>query len=313
MAPPSLENRLRFKHLALLRSLHAEGSLHKAAAKLHMSQPAATKLLREMESLFGGVLFTRSSSGLVPTPSGRMLLEHAEAVLTEVALAQAEVAAGAAENPIVRIGASAIAVQLELLPVLERFHGVYPQGQVRIVEGRTLPLLELLRQGQIDLAIGMLSAFSVRDEVLRGVSHQLLRQEEWGVIASRSHPLARRRKIGLDDLAQCRWVLQPQESLIRIAFEQAFHLQGRMPPRPFVEALPFTTNLSVVRSSDIVTIAPRSAISAPENAGSLTVLKTALRVDVPPLTVFYKPGTLRRSPVRALFDLLNPQAPAQPA
>jgi len=309
MTLPSLENRLRFKHLALLRHLHAEGSLHKAAAKLHMSQPAATKLLREMESLFGGVLFTRSSNGLTPTPSGLMVLEHAEAILTEVALAQDEVVAGVAENPIVRIGASAIAVQLEILPVLERFHSIYPHGQVRIVEGRTLSQLELLRQGQIDLAIGMMSAFSVRDDVLHGVSLQLLRQEEWSVIASRTHPLARRRKISLDDLAQCRWVLQPQESLIRIAFEQAFHLHGRMPPRPFVETLPFTTNLSVVRASDSVTVAPKSAIRAPENINSLTVLKTELRLEVPPLTVFYKAGTLRRSPVRTLLDLLNPQPP----
>ena len=310
MALPSLENRLRFKHLALLRLLHSEGSLHKAAAQLHMSQPAATKLLREMESMFGGVLFTRSSIGLTPTPSGAMLLEHAEAVLTEVALAQVEVAAGIAENPIVRIGASAIAVQLELLPVLEQFHRVYPLGQVRILEGRTAPMLDLLRRGHIDLAIGMVSAFAFRDDMLRGVSHQLLRQEEWVVIASRNHPLVRSKKISLSDLEQCKWVLQPQESLIRMAFEQAFHLHGHTPPRPFVEALPFTTNLSVVRSSDAVTIAPRSAILSPENAGSLTVLKTALKVDVPPLAVFYKSGTLKRSPVRTLFDLLTPEPPS---
>lgn len=312
MVTASLENRLRFKHLALLRHLVVEGSLHKAAARLHMSQPAATKLLREMESLFGGVLFTRSSSGLTPTPSGRMLLEHTEAVLTEIALAQSEVAAGVAENPIVRIGASAIAVQLELLPVLGRFHDVYPEGQVRILEARTAPLLELLRQGKIDLAIGMVSAFAVDDDMLRGVSHHVLRQEEWVVIASRSHPLARKRKIGLEELALCRWVLQPNESLIRIAFEQAFHVHGHMPPRPFVEALPFATNLSVVRSANAVTVAPRSAIQSTENAGSFVALKTDLKVEVPPLAIFYKAGTLKRSPVRALFDLLTPLSSRHP-
>lgn len=307
MVTSSLENRLRFKHLALLRHLDAEGSLHKAAARLHMSQPAATKLLREMESLFGGALFTRSSSGLTPTPSGRMLLEHAEAVMNEIALAQSEVAAGVAENPIVRIGAIAIAIQFEVLPVLGRFNEVYPAGQVRIFADRTVPLLELLRQGQIDLAIGMVSTFAAGEDMLRGVSHHVLRQEEWVVIASKNHRLARKRKIGLDELAKCRWALQSNESLIRVAFEQAFHVHGHMPPRPFVEALSFVTNLSIVRSADAVTIAPRSAIQSLENAGSFVVLKTDLKVGVPPLAIFYKPGTLMRSPVRAFFDLLTPR------
>lgn len=313
MTTPPLENRLRFKHLTLLRHLHAEGSLHKAAAKLHMSQPAATKLLREMEGLFGGVLFVRSPSGLAPTPAGKMLLEYAEAVLTEIALARAEVVAGTAENPTVRIGASAIAIQTVLLPVLDQFYDAYPEGQIRISEDRTAPLLELLRQGQIDLAMGMVSAFVIRDGMLRGVSHHLLRQEEWVVIASRNHPLARRRKIGLIDLMRCKWVLQPKESLIRIAFEQAFHVRGKTPPRPFVEVLPFATNLSVVRASNAVTIAPRSSIQSQENAGNFIALRTDLKMDVPPLAVFYKAGALNRSPVRALFDLLTPLASRQSA
>lgn len=308
----SLENRLRFKHLTLLRHLDAEGSLHKAAAKLHMSQPAASKLLREMESLFGGVLFTRSSSGLTPTPSGRMLLEHTEAVMTEIALAQSEVAAGIVENPIVRVGAIAIAIQIELLPVLVRFNDVRPKGQVRIFVDRTVPLLELLRKGQIDLAIGMVSAFTVGDDMLRGVSHQVLQQEEWVVIANRTHRLARKRKIDLEELAQCRWALQPKESLIRTAFDQAYHVHGHMPPQPFVEALSFTTNLSVVRSANVVTIAPRSAVQSPENADSFVALKTDLKFVVPPLAIFYKAGTLKRSPVRTLFDLLTSPSSRQP-
>ena len=307
MELPSFENRLRFKHFALLRYIQAEGSLHKAALRLHISQPAASNLLREIEALFGGALFNRSSTGLTATKAGTMLLEHVEAVLSEVALAQEEVVSSITDNPIVRIGASAIAVQLELLPVLGMFNNAYPKGQVRILEGRTVPLLEMLRNGHIDLAIGMVSAFAFRDEILRGISYQLLRQEEWVVIASRNHPLARKRKIALEDLKECRWVLQPQESLIRIAFEQAFHLQGLMPPRPCIEALPFSTNLAAVRTLDLVTIAPRSSIISHENAGSFIILKTALKPDVPPLAVFYKTGTLKRSPMRKLFNLLTLQ------
>lgn len=309
MTLASLENRLRLKHLALLRSLHGEGSLHKASARLHMSQPAASKLLREMEGLFGASLFTRSPSGLAPTPACLMLLEHVQVMLAEMELARSELAAGAAENPIVRIGANPIAVQVQLLPVLSRFRALYPGSQVGIVEDRTAPLLDLLREGRIDLALGLLSAFALRDEALRGMSHRLIGQEDWVVIANRRHDLVRKRSVSMDDLGRCTWVLQPPASLVRTAFEQAFHACGRTPPPPSVEALPFSTVLSIVRSTDSVSIAPRSSLLAPENQGSLTMLKTSLKIEIPPMAVFFKPTVLRRSAVQAMLDLLA-EAPA---
>ena len=60
-------NRLRFKQLALLTALDEQGSLHKAAEILFMTQPAATKALHEMESALGVTLFDRSSRGIEAT------------------------------------------------------------------------------------------------------------------------------------------------------------------------------------------------------------------------------------------------------
>src|SRR2546428_14098106 len=67
--------RLRFRHLELIRSLGATGSLHKTARALNLSQPAISKALAEIESSFGFHLFARSPAGVAVTSPGPAGLE----------------------------------------------------------------------------------------------------------------------------------------------------------------------------------------------------------------------------------------------
>ena len=63
----SLVSRLRFRHLRLLVELHRCGTLSKAAATLHLSQPALSKTLKEVEEAFGFPLFRRGAFGSRPS------------------------------------------------------------------------------------------------------------------------------------------------------------------------------------------------------------------------------------------------------
>src|SRR5205809_5255962 len=73
--------RLRFRHLELIRSLGATGSLHKTARALNLSQPAISKALAEIESSFGFHLFARSPAGVAVTSQGQAVLEGATLLL----------------------------------------------------------------------------------------------------------------------------------------------------------------------------------------------------------------------------------------
>ncbi|WP_017524848.1 LysR family transcriptional regulator [Pusillimonas noertemannii] len=72
-----LIGRLRLRHLALLDSLGRDPNLGRAAKTLHMAQPTASKLLREIEHIFETTLFTRNRRGLAPTPAGQALTRRA--------------------------------------------------------------------------------------------------------------------------------------------------------------------------------------------------------------------------------------------
>ena len=67
----SIAARLRLKQLRLLIALDDHGSLHRAADEMSLTQPGATKALREIESTFGATLFVRSAQGIRPNELGR--------------------------------------------------------------------------------------------------------------------------------------------------------------------------------------------------------------------------------------------------
>ena len=79
---PALVSRLRLKQLRLLIALDEQGSLHKAAEAVAISQPGATKALNEIESAFGTRLFTRTSQGLEANDLGRCAIRYARLILS---------------------------------------------------------------------------------------------------------------------------------------------------------------------------------------------------------------------------------------
>jgi molybdenum-dependent DNA-binding transcriptional regulator ModE len=107
-APPTIATlpfRLKFRQLVLLDALGASQSLRKAAAQTHLTQPAASRAMAELESAFGVQLFERSHSGMAPTVYGNALIQHARRVLFDVQQAHAEIQAlRSGSQGVVRLG-----------------------------------------------------------------------------------------------------------------------------------------------------------------------------------------------------------------
>ncbi|MFO1295143.1 MAG: LysR family transcriptional regulator [Rubrivivax sp.] len=88
--------RLRTRQLLLAAALGRERHLGRAAAELGISQPAATRLLQELEETLGARLFERNARGMTPTPAGEVLVRYARQVLNDFGAARRELAALAA-------------------------------------------------------------------------------------------------------------------------------------------------------------------------------------------------------------------------
>ncbi|MDX3906098.1 MAG: LysR substrate-binding domain-containing protein [Pigmentiphaga sp.] len=201
-----IRSRLRLRHLDLLEALHATHSVHKAAARLGMTQPAASKLLAELENAFGVPLFTRSPRGITPTAYGTTLAQKAAVLLADLDGARHEIEAltrGATGR--VRAGVLQVVLPVLVPRALARMHAAHAGVTVMLQEGTNDLLLAALARGELDCIIGRL---------MQGAAQAMFRtevlyQEPIYVVARVGHPLARSTRVTAATLARQSWILPP--------------------------------------------------------------------------------------------------------
>jgi LysR family transcriptional regulator for metE and metH len=177
--------RLEVRHLKLVRAVVREQGLTRAAAHLHLTQPALSHQLAELESRLGTALFVRAGRRLRPTPAGERLVETAESVLPELERAEQELAGlEGAGGGIIRVSTQCYTAYHWLPAALEDFARRFPAVSVQIVVEATRRPLPALLEGRLDLAI-------VSDRSgNRLVEHHLLFDDEMVAVMAPDHPLA---------------------------------------------------------------------------------------------------------------------------
>ena len=82
--PWFIRARLKTRQLMLLTAISDEGNIHRAAEILNMSQPAASKLLKDLEDMLGVALFERQPRGMRPNWYGETMIRHARIALSSL-------------------------------------------------------------------------------------------------------------------------------------------------------------------------------------------------------------------------------------
>jgi len=131
-----------------------EGSLRRAAERLHIAQPAITRQLKLLEHELGGRLLERTSAGVRPTSGGHAVADKAKSLLANYDSTIAEVRRlirGESEK--LRIGYIESAVQEYLGPALAVLRRAYPKLKVKMLDQTPGEIIIALRRGEIDLAL----------------------------------------------------------------------------------------------------------------------------------------------------------------
>ena len=248
----SIVSRLRFRQVALLTALDEQGSLHKAAEVMHMTQPAATKALHEMEDALGVTLFDRSPRGIEATELGRCVIRYARLIQSDVANLREEL-----QNMISgRGGRLSIGTIMGAAPfvtrALSRLREIQPDVSIEISEDTSARQLLLLDQGRIDLMIGR-SSVSSQPNLYH---YEMLRGEPMCIVSGIDHPLATAQKVRLQELADASWILYSSNMPMRIWIEHEFKLEGVKVPGNVIEtASPFVT-ITLLAQSNMVAVMP---------------------------------------------------------
>ena len=152
-----LDGRLKIRHLVLVIAIADEGTLVRAAASLHITQPVVTRGLREVEELLGVPLFDRLPRGVVPTQYGHSFIARARSVLAELRIADEEVRLlQSGRLGTVTVGTHLAGSNLLLPRAIAGLKAEHPRLTVVVREGTPDTLQQLLLAGDLDLTVGRL-------------------------------------------------------------------------------------------------------------------------------------------------------------
>jgi DNA-binding transcriptional LysR family regulator len=140
--------------LRTLAEIARDGSFSRAAERRHLSQPAVSHQIRELERRAGSPLLDRIGKKAVPTPAGRALLIHITRVLDELAKATETLRLMRGElSGLVRVGTGATASTYLLPRVLAGFHARHPRVEVQVVTGNSQDLARDVLSNKLDIAL----------------------------------------------------------------------------------------------------------------------------------------------------------------
>lgn len=264
-----LINRLRLSQLALLAAMDRTGTLSAAAREVNLTQPAASRLLRELASDLRVVLFERVGRTLRPTAAGRALIRRAVGFLAELDRTQDEIEAihdGLVGT--VRLGAGVSSCYVVVPTALKLLMEQSSEIAVNIREGAMDELLGRLRTGQIDLLVGRFG----HEQDLSDVKTEDLYRPSVVAVCGVKHPLASRRSLDWDQLYEQPWIFPEAGTAMRSAIESHFRKTKRRPAKASVESSSIQANVALLNSSRLIWVLSSDVAAYFAKLGALHVL-----------------------------------------
>lgn len=298
-----LLSRLRMKQLQLVIALDEHKSLHKAAAVLVITQSAASKALHELEMMLEAPLFERSATGMIPNQYGRRVIEYARLLTTDLRLLcddMADIKSGRKGR--LAIGAIMGAIPTYVVPALDALHEEWPAVAVEIVEDTSARMLSQLDDGRLDLVIGrsVVSAHPSRYRYMK------LADEPLSVVAGYKHTVKSEGKIGMRDLAHCRWVTYPSKMPLRELLERELDLAGIDKPVDTVStASTFVTVTLLNQGRELVSLLPTDIAQLFEQHQMLRILPVSLRSPSQPFGIVTRHSSVLSPTAERFIELLQ--------
>jgi DNA-binding transcriptional LysR family regulator len=305
---------LKPAQLRLMAALGDTGGLGRTADRLGISQPAASRLLAEIEGQLGFPLHEREGRGIRLTQAGEALARRAARIQIELADAAREVAEAVTGNAgTVRVGAVTGPALSMVMPAIIRLQEVHPDIHVNVTVATSVLLCDQLREGALDFVLARPGA---ADRLLES---RLIGDEPLSVAVRRGHPLLLRPELRLADLLDYDWIMGSDDTLLTQTVLARLAELRLAVPRRRISTSSFLFTLAVLNQTDA--IAPLALPVVESFSGNPSMPFVALPIDlglsVAPFSLVTRVGS-RLTPsaerlARAIVDIPAGRHPARPA
>ena len=286
---------MEFRHLRYFLAVADALHFTKAAEGLPVSQPALSAQIKQLEQEVGVPLFDRVGRSVQLTRAGSIFREHARRALREMELAQVAIAEEEGlQRGILTVGVVQT-VNAYLIPdIVGRFSTLHPLISLKLDELSGPDIEAGVKSGSLEVGIGFVPVASDR------IESQPLFEEDFVLIASPRHRLAKRRYLSLSSLAKESLILLPTVFCTRRLLDACFEQAG-VRPKIIVEMNSIEGILATVRTSNLATVLPRLSLGLVPNRALRGIL---LKNPTPRRGVgfLWKKGGYRSGAAKALAD-----------
>lgn len=257
----------------------------RASVHLHMTQPAVTKVIANLEAFFGARLFDRSTRGVDITAFGAELLKTGASVFDELRQGARNIEALAdPSSGELRIGGLVSTTAVLLPKIIQRFSKRYPRV---VFEVDDLPastnMQSVLRERRYDVVLTRLvkplSAYK------SDASVDILFDDRIVIVAGKHSKWARRRKLDISELIHEPWILAPSHTWNYTCLAEAFHRHSLDMPTAKVVTLSMPLRAELVANGPYVTAIAVSALQSILLRSMLEVLPVTLPKRLGPVAI----------------------------
>ncbi|NEJ21563.1 LysR family transcriptional regulator [Rhizobium leguminosarum] len=296
---------LKLNHLRMIVAIEDSGQISAAAEVLNISQPAASRMLSEMESITKTSLYERVARGVVLTTFGAALARRARKILLELREASREIGElKSGKGGSVFIGAVTAPAMSLVVPAINKVRKAYPGIEINIQVETSNVLARELLAARHDFIIGR-----IPDDL----NPRLFEVTEIGIeraclIVRSRHPLMKQKTSSLSDVRDYDWVFQPPGTLLRRTIEDVFLSHGVALPENIVNTSSLLLTCAIICETDA--IAPVAVdvaqflASQGSNASDVRMLPIDFDINVKPYSMITARERALPPSARLLYDII---------
>lgn len=301
--------RLRFRHLQFLDILGRTRNLRLTAEQMHVTQPAATKILMDIEDILEARLFDRLSRGMRPNELGLFTLRYASAALDGQRQFVDEFNAlkqgGHGHLTIGAITGSAAHLLIASVVEIQRLR---PLLVLKILEQSSDQLIVWLGERKIDLMIGRFTDEAHRSQF----QYERLSAEPLYVVGGLHHPLRGAVDLALTELAHWPWILYPASTAVRKVSDDLFGGAGLALTAGVVETPSFLFALELMNATNMMSLQPARLVEKYVSKGLLSRIPVDLPDRMPGYGLITRLAEEPTPSAQAFIDVLREMAGVAP-
>ena len=282
------------RHIQYFIAVANHLSFTRAAAALHVSQPALSQQVRQLEESLGTTLFDRSGRTTRLTDAGEVYLRYAKRAAQELQEAKRAIDdLGDLSRGSLRVGVTPTFTSYLVGPLVEAFHGRYPNITLVVREIAQEAMEELLLADEVDVGIAFDSGHHLDLEA------QALLVETLALVVGKQHPLATTASIGLEALNSESLILLSAEFATREQID-SYCRQHNIRPHVQVEANTISALIEVVSRTTLSTLLPATIAQAHEQLVAIELDPQRLQRTA---VLMQRKGVYQTAAARAFVEL----------